>query len=63
MVSLLQRLGLDHFTGRLEDEELLDPVLLRSMGPMLASNMAELGMHADDVRRLQHALGGMEIVH
>ena len=57
LLSLLERLGLGRFRAAFEEEELYDLPLLRSMGPMLATNMLELGLDADDVERLRAALG------
>jgi DNA repair exonuclease SbcCD ATPase subunit len=55
--ALLARLGLSAHLSVLEDEE-LDVALLRSMGrDELASNMAQLGLGADEVARLASALG------
>ena len=57
LVELLERLDLSQHRDTLEEEELFTIDLLRSMGPMLATNMAELGMDAPEVERLRQALG------
>ena len=54
--ALLARLDLSAHLSVLEDEE-LDVALLRSMGrDELASNMAQLGLKADEIARLATAL-------
>lgn len=57
LVELLRKLDLSQHRDKLEEEELFDVPLLRSMGPMLANNMAELGMKPAEVQRLRQALG------
>ena len=56
--ALLQLLGLEKYRTSLEEEE-LDVPLLRSMGrDELVSNMAQLGMTADEAARLAAELFG-----
>ena len=57
LAALLLRLGLDRFIAALEEEELVDLPLLRSMGPMLTANMRELGMTPEEAHKLKVALG------
>ena len=57
LVELLQRLGLDHYRDQLEEEELFDVALLRSMGPTVQANMEELGMRPVEAQRLRQGLG------
>ena len=56
LVELLESIDLSQYRDQLEEEELLDTPLLRSMGPHLAANMSELGMTTAEIERLTRAL-------
>ena len=53
--TLLRRLHLDSWVSTFEDEE-LDVPLLRSMGPLLLDNLAELGLGAGEAQQIQQAV-------
>ena len=56
LLRLLEQLGLSHFRGALEDEDIRELALIRSMGAMLETNLLEIGMDAGSIARLRAAL-------
>jgi len=57
--ELLKRLDLEAHAAALQEEEIEDVAILRSMGSdMLAGNMAEVGMNAAEIGRLSADLFG-----
>ena len=46
VASMLSELGLERHAAAFEEEEITDVSIIRSMGPMLMSNLEELGLDA-----------------
>lgn len=42
--TMLKLLGIERYQSAFDDEEISDTSLIRSMGPLMMSNLAELGL-------------------
>eukprot|EP00322_Chrysochromulina_rotalis_P018339 CAMPEP_0115828980 /NCGR_PEP_ID=MMETSP0287-20121206/859_1 /TAXON_ID=412157 /ORGANISM="Chrysochromulina rotalis, Strain UIO044" /LENGTH=394 /DNA_ID=CAMNT_0003282225 /DNA_START=16 /DNA_END=1200 /DNA_ORIENTATION=- len=56
VAALLQRISLEHYTIRFEEEALDDVALLLSMGSMLSNNLRELGLDESAIGKIASEL-------